>query len=84
MVRARRCVGRDGCAHALSCACTLGAVDGDELVFFDFRADRMREIVEAIGIKPQFETKRAPPQTVRGCIAVCVWQAIGATALCGC
>eukprot|EP00117_Sycon_ciliatum_P038751 scpid51270/ scgid28748/ 2,3-bisphosphoglycerate-independent phosphoglycerate mutase len=34
--------------------------DGDTLVFIDYRADRMREIVEALGDKPQFETSRAP------------------------
>ena len=33
-----------------------GLVDKDTLLFFNFRADRMREIVEAIGIKPPFET----------------------------
>ena len=27
---------------------------GDTLLFIDFRADRMRQIVEAFGIKPQF------------------------------
>ncbi|XP_028391357.1 2,3-bisphosphoglycerate-independent phosphoglycerate mutase-like [Dendronephthya gigantea] len=34
--------------------------DGDTLVFIDFRADRMRQIVEAFGIKPQFETDKIP------------------------
>ncbi|XP_065919283.1 2,3-bisphosphoglycerate-independent phosphoglycerate mutase-like [Dysidea avara] len=29
--------------------------DGDTLLFIDFRADRMRQIVEAFGIKPQFD-----------------------------
>lgn len=33
--------------------CPLG---GDTLLFIDFRADRMRQIVEAFGIKPQFTT----------------------------
>ena len=31
--------------------------DGDTLIFFDFRSDRMREINEAIGIKPAFDTE---------------------------
>jgi len=31
-------------------------LDGDVLIFFDFRSDRMREIVETIGIQPPFET----------------------------
>jgi len=30
--------------------------DGDTLIFFDYRADRMRQIVEAFGIKRGFET----------------------------
>lgn len=30
--------------------------DGDTLVFFDFRADRMRQIVETFGIEPPFDT----------------------------
>ena len=34
--------------------------DNDTLVFIDFRADRMRQIVEAYGVKPQFETDLAP------------------------
>ncbi|XP_031567339.1 2,3-bisphosphoglycerate-independent phosphoglycerate mutase-like [Actinia tenebrosa] len=34
--------------------------DGDTLCFFDFRADRMRQINEAIGIKPPFETDVIP------------------------
>ena len=34
--------------------CPLG---GDTLLFIDFRADRMRQIVEAFGIKPQFNTE---------------------------
>ena len=29
-------------------------------MFIDFRADRMRQIVEALGIKPQFETDSIP------------------------
>jgi 2,3-bisphosphoglycerate-independent phosphoglycerate mutase len=31
---------------------------GDTLVFFDFRSDRMREIVEAIGIAPPFNVSK--------------------------
>lgn len=38
--------------------------DNDTLVFIDFRADRMREIVEAIGIKPQFDTDCIPSNLV--------------------
>lgn len=34
--------------------------DGDTLIFIDFRADRMREIVEAMGLKPQFDTSVIP------------------------
>ncbi|XP_022094361.1 2,3-bisphosphoglycerate-independent phosphoglycerate mutase-like [Acanthaster planci] len=34
--------------------------DGDTLIFIDFRADRMRQIVEAVGLKPQFETAQIP------------------------
>eukprot|EP00794_Sanderia_malayensis_P005172 gene5172-5824_t len=34
--------------------------DGDTLVFIDFRADRMRQIVEAIGITRHFETDVVP------------------------
>lgn len=34
--------------------------DNDTLVFIDFRADRMRQIVEALGIKPQFEVDVIP------------------------
>lgn len=34
--------------------------DNDTLVFIDFRADRMRQIVEAVGIGPQFEVGVAP------------------------
>eukprot|EP00898_Chlorokybus_atmophyticus_P000861 jgi/Chlat1/1776/Chrsp134S02114 len=35
-------------------------IDGDTLLFFDFRSDRMREIVETLGIKPPFETDKHP------------------------
>ena len=38
--------------------------DGDTLIFIDFRADRMRQIVEAFGIKPQFETDKIPKDIV--------------------
>ncbi|XP_033633564.1 2,3-bisphosphoglycerate-independent phosphoglycerate mutase-like [Asterias rubens] len=34
--------------------------DGDTLIFFDFRADRMRQITETIGLKPPFETAKIP------------------------
>ena len=39
-------------------------LDGDTLIFIDFRADRMRQIVEAFGIKPQFETEKIPKDIV--------------------
>ena len=35
--------------------CCVHIADGDTLLFIDFRADRMRQIVEAFGIKPQFD-----------------------------
>ena len=38
--------------------------DNDTLVFIDFRADRMRQIVEAMGIKPQFDTDTIPKDLV--------------------
>ena len=38
--------------------------DNDTLVFIDFRADRMRQIVEAIGINPQFDTDTIPKDLV--------------------
>lgn len=41
--------------------------DNDTLVFIDFRADRMRQLVEAFGIKPQFEVGVAPPQGLSLC-----------------
>jgi len=31
--------------------------DGDSVVFINYRSDRMREIVQAVGIKPPFETE---------------------------
>ena len=39
--------------------------DGDTLCFIDFRADRMRQISEAFGIKPPFETDVIPKDLVR-------------------
>ncbi len=39
--------------------------DGDTLVFIDFRADRMRQIVEAVGIKPQFDVACTPNDLVQ-------------------
>ena len=39
--------------------------DNDTLVFIDFRADRMRQIVEALGIKPQFEINDEPKNLVQ-------------------
>ena len=38
--------------------------DNDTLMFIDFRADRMRQIVEALGIKPQFDTDTIPKDLV--------------------
>ena len=38
--------------------------DSDTLLFIDFRADRMRQIVEALGIKPQFDTDTVPQDLV--------------------
>lgn len=38
--------------------------DGDVLCFIDFRADRMRQINEAFGIKPPFETDVIPKDLV--------------------
>lgn len=37
------------------------------MIFIDFRADRMRQIVEAFGIKPQFDTEVIPKDIVSGC-----------------
>ena len=36
--------------------CISSSADGDTLVFIDFRADRMRQIVEAFGLQRHFET----------------------------
>lgn len=38
--------------------------DNDTVIFIDFRADRMRQIVEAVGIKPQFDTDTIPQNLV--------------------
>ena len=38
--------------------------DGDTLCFIDFRSDRMRQISEAFGIKPPFETDVIPKDIV--------------------
>ena len=43
---------------------SLLSPDNDTLIFIDFRADRMRQIVEALGIKPQFETDTIPNDLV--------------------
>ena len=40
------------------------ATDGDTLCFIDFRADRMRQINEAMGIKPPFDTDVIPRDIV--------------------
>lgn len=40
------------------------STDGDVLCFIDFRADRMRQINEAFGIKPPFETDVIPKDLV--------------------
>ena len=45
--------------------CTFFYADGDTLVFIDYRADRMREIVEAFGMKPQFNAECVPSNIVR-------------------
>lgn len=40
------------------------SLDGDTLIFIDFRADRMRQISEAFGIQPQFSTDVIPKDLV--------------------
>lgn len=40
--------------------CIYFCLDNDTLVFIDFRADRMRQIVEALGVQPQFEASVTP------------------------
>lgn len=42
--------------------------DNDTLVFFNFRADRMREIVEAFGIERHFETDVVPQNLNISCM----------------
>ena len=46
--------------------------DNDTLVFINFRSDRMRQIVEALGIKPQFPTEGCVPQNLVRCVALCL------------
>ena len=42
-----------------------GAIgDGDTLIFFDFRSDRMRQISETFGIAQHFETAVVPKNLV--------------------
>ena len=44
--------------------------EGDALVFFDFRADRMREIVECLGVEPPYESKATIPSNMHiSCMA---------------
>ncbi|OQV13034.1 2,3-bisphosphoglycerate-independent phosphoglycerate mutase [Hypsibius exemplaris] len=43
-------------------------VDGDTIIFFDFRSDRMREIVETFGIKQSFETDAQPRDLYIACM----------------
>ncbi|GAB6023170.1 hypothetical protein CHUAL_007995 [Chamberlinius hualienensis] len=42
--------------------------DGDTLIFFNFRADRMREITEALGIIQHFETDVVPKNLHIACM----------------
>ena len=42
--------------------------DGDTMILFNYRADRMREIAEAVGIKPPFETSRIPKDFALYCM----------------
>ena len=44
-----------------------GIADGDVIFFFNFRADRAREIFEALSVEPPFETdvKRSPAMCVQ-------------------
>jgi len=47
------------------------ALDDDTLIFFDFRSDRMREIVETMGYdKKHFETDTVRKGLVRRCPAM--------------
>lgn len=54
-------------------------LDDDVLVFIDFRADRMRQIVEAFGVKQHFETAVVPKNLVSVantffCFSFCLMQ----------
>ena len=49
---------------ALLCTTHTHSIDSDTLIFIDFRADRMRQIVEALGIRPQFQTDAIPRDLV--------------------
>ena len=40
------------------CMHVCALADGDTMMFIDFRADRMRQIVEAFGLQRQFETHK--------------------------
>ena len=42
------------------------STDGDTLLFINFRADRVRQITEALGITRHFDTSRVPQDLVRG------------------
>ena len=58
------CVCMYVCKHIYMYLCIRFFTDNDTLIFIDFRADRMRQIVEAIGIKPQFDTDVIPKDLV--------------------
>lgn len=47
------------------------AADGDTLLFINFRADRVRQITEALGITRHFDTARVPGDLVSGCTGTC-------------
>ena len=61
--------------HQTSFALFSRVTDGDTLCFIDFRADRMRQITEAFGIKPPFETDTIPKDVVSSncCNIVVYW-----------
>ena len=42
------------------------------MLFIDFRADRMRQIAEAFGIKPQFTTDVSPDDLVSNLFNTCM------------
>ena len=42
------------------------STDGDTLMFINFRADRARQISEALGITRHFDTECVPHNLVRG------------------